>query len=105
MTQEERSEGFEKKEIIYSETLGVCRVEDVVKLSQKKGETILYYVLRPVADKGKVAYIPVEKHSVLLRRLIDQETAANVKKNGYKDLPDLRKQEVDYVLAMKKQKA
>ena len=103
MTQEERKECFEKKQIIFSESLGVCRVEDVVKLSQKKGEGILYYVLRSVTDKEKVAYIPVVKHAVLLRSLMNEETARNLKNGNYKELPLLTKQEVDYVLSKEKQ--
>ena len=98
MAEEEKKQGFEKKDIIYSESLGVCKVDDVVKLSQKKGEGILYYVLRSVTDKKKVAYIPVEKHEVQLRSLIDQETAKQLKADGYKELSAQRKQEVDYVL-------
>ena len=100
MAEEERKEGFEKKDIIFSESLGVCKVDDVVKLSQKKGEGILYYVLRSVEDKKKVAYIPVEKHEVQLRCLIDRETAKQLKAaEEYKELSLQRKQEVDYVLA------
>ena len=98
MTEEEKKQGFEKKDIIFSESLGVCKVDDVVKLSQKKGEGILYYVLRSVADKKKVAYIPVEKHEVQLRCLIDYETAKKLKTDCYKELSLQRKQEVDYVL-------
>lgn len=98
MAEEERKEGFEKKDIIFSESLGVCRVDDVVRLSQKKGEGIMYYVLRSVADKKKVAYIPVEKHEVQLRCLIDCETAKQLKGDSYKELSLQRKQEVDYVL-------
>lgn len=98
MAEEEKKQGFEKKDIIYSESLGVCKVDDVVKLSQKKGEGILYYVLRSVTDKKKVAYIPVEKHEVQLRSLIDRETAKQLKEDGYKELSTQRKQEVDYVL-------
>lgn len=104
MAEEERKEGFEKKEIIFSESLGVCRVDDVVRLSQKKGEGILYYVLRSVSDKGKVAYIPVEKHAVQLRNLIDRETAQRLKNTDYKELSLLKKQEVDYVLGLENKK-
>lgn len=104
MAEEERKEGFEKKEIIFSETLGVCRIDDVVRLSPKKKEGILYYVLRSIADKTKVAYIPVEEHAVLLRRLIDKETAEKIKNTNYKELSVQKKQEVDYVLS-KEQKS
>ena len=60
---------FEKKQFIYSETMGVCKVVDIVKLSTKKdaGEGIYYYHLKAVADKLQDAYIPVEHHEVQLR--------------------------------------
>ena len=52
---------FEKKQIIYSETQGVCQVENIVSLSASRRERkIPYYVLRPVFDKSRVSYIPVE---------------------------------------------
>lgn len=57
---------FEKKEYIYSETLGVCRVDDVTKLSLNRGLPMTYYVLRSVSNKDKVSYIPVEHHQVQL---------------------------------------
>ena len=48
---------FEKKQIIYSETQGVCQVENIVSLSASRRERkIPYYVLRPVFDKSKVIY-------------------------------------------------
>ena len=59
---------FEKKQIIYSETQGVCQVENIVSLSASRRERkIPYYVLRPVFDKSRVSYIPVENHQVKLR--------------------------------------
>lgn len=66
---------FQKKDYIYSETMGVCRVEDVTNLSPKKGNAVSYYVLRSVYQKDKVAYIPAENHSVVLRQLISPEEA------------------------------
>ena len=46
---------FEKKQIIYSETQGVCQVENIVSLSASRRERkIPYYVLRPVFDKSRV---------------------------------------------------
>ena len=66
---------FQKKEIIYSETLGVCSVDDIVKLADNKKDTYYYYLLRSVYDKSKKAYIPVENHSVQLRELITKEEA------------------------------
>lgn len=89
---------YQKKEYIFSETLGVCRVDDITKLSQNKGEGILYYVLRPINDKDKVAYIPVENHAVMLRNLISPIEAAQKKEHGYEQAGPLLKQEIDYVL-------
>ena len=68
---------FEKKQYIYSETMGVCKVADIVKLSTKKeaGEGVYYYHLKSVSDKVQDAYIPVEHHEVLLRELISVDEA------------------------------
>ncbi len=63
---------FTKKQMIHSETLGICRVEDIVKLANKVGDVTQYYMLRAV-DGGKVAYIPVENHEVKLRELTEEE--------------------------------
>ena len=42
---------FEKKQIIYSETQGVCRVDNIVSLSAARGEVgVPYYVLKSVFD-------------------------------------------------------
>lgn len=79
---------FEKKDVIFSESLGVCQVHEIAKLSAKNGEQVLYYGLRSVADKKKVAYIPVEHHSVLLRPLVSYEEALKV-------MDDYKKQQED----------
>ena len=70
---------FKKKSYIYDDAMGVCRVEDVVKLVSKTKEEVQYYVLRSVYQKDKVAYIPVENHSVTLRELISKEEALQKK--------------------------
>lgn len=88
---------FQKKDIIYSETLGVCRIEEITKLVDKKGDTIMYYGLKSLKE-GKTAYIPVENHSVVLRELIDEETARNNRENGYDDMSAIERYEIDYVL-------
>lgn len=90
---------FEKKDIIYSETLGVCQVAEVTRLSSKSGEQILYYGLRSVYDKNKVSYIPVEKHQVHLRKLISEEEAQELQKNPSDSLTDLQQKEIEYVLS------
>ena len=66
---------FQKKDMIFSETLGVCSVDDIVKLADNKKDTYYYYLLRSVYDKSKKAYIPVENHAVQLRELITKEEA------------------------------
>lgn len=67
---------FEKKDYIYSETLGVCRVDDVTKLSLNRGLPMTYYVLRSVSDRDKVSYIPVEHHQVQLYPMSIRRTVA-----------------------------
>ena len=71
---------FQKKEIIYSETLGVFVVEDIVKLADNKKDTYFYYLLRSVSDRTKKSYIPVENHTVQLRDLITKEEALRLQK-------------------------
>ena len=88
---------FQKKDIIYSETLGVCRIEEITKLVDKKGDTIMYNGLKSLKE-GKTAYIPVENHSVVLRELINEETARNNRENGYDDRSAIERYEIDYVL-------
>ena len=93
---------FQKKDIIYSETLGVCTVDDIVKLSDSRKDTYSYYLLRSLFDKTKKAYIPVENHSVKLRELISPEEAQALK-NGdtFDQCSQIAKNEVTYVLDKK----
>ncbi|MDE7207048.1 MAG: CarD-like/TRCF domain protein, partial [Lachnospiraceae bacterium] len=85
--------------IIYSETLGVCAVDDIVKLSDNRKDTYNYYLLRSIFDKTKKAYIPVENHSVKLRALITTEEAQALKSNEVFDqYSQIQKDEVNYVL-------
>lgn len=90
---------FEKKEIIFSETLGVCQVAELTKLSAKNGEQVLYYGLRSVSDKKKVSYIPVEHHQVQLRPLISLEEAQRLSEKPKDKLNEIQRMEVEYVLA------
>ena len=90
---------FEKKEIIYSETLGVCSVDDIVKLADNKKDTYNYYLLRSVYDKSKKAYIPVENHTVQLRALITKEEALCLRnEEGFDRKSEQIKGEVRYVI-------
>lgn len=80
---------FQKKQEIYSETQGVCVVDNIVQLPAGKGETLPYYVLKSVFDVSKVSYIPVNNHQVVLRELFTKEEA-----EGLSKLPDLEKNEL-----------
>lgn len=89
---------YQKKEYIFSETFGVCRIEDVTKLNRKNEEQRLYYVLKAV-DTGKSSYIPVEGHKVLLRPLITKEEAEKKKETVNQENQPLEWQEIEFVLS------
>lgn len=90
---------FQKKEYIYSESLGVCRIDNITKLSLKNQEHRLYYVLRSNSIKTKTSYIPVEGHKVKLRKLISREQALNECNNGLKNIKnELELEEIAFVL-------
>ena len=44
---------FQKKQKIYSETQGVCIVENIVQLPAGKGVTLPYYVLKSLLDESE----------------------------------------------------
>ncbi len=90
---------FAKKQIIYSESLGVCRVDNIVSLSAKRGEEgTSYYVLCSVFDKSKVSYIPVDNHKVKLRELFTAEEAEALLDSEELEKDENLKKAVDYVL-------
>ena len=77
---------FQKKEIIFSDSIGACMVEDIVKLAaQKNAAPVTYYVLRSVTDKKKTSYIPVENHKSLLRPLVSLEEAQKLLEEAWKE--------------------
>lgn len=90
---------FQKKQYIYSETLGVCLVENITQLSAQKGQ-VSYYVLRPVFAKEEVSYIPVENHQVTLRELFTEEEAKKIEQDPNIDLEKNQKLKdaVEFVL-------
>jgi RNA polymerase-interacting CarD/CdnL/TRCF family regulator len=69
---------FEKKEYIMDSTFGVCMVEKVTKLVVGREQQMEYYVLQSAADKKKKAYIPVQNHETVLRKLMTPEQAMSV---------------------------
>ena len=92
---------FEKKEIIFSEAMGVCQVAELTKLSAKSGEQVLYYGLRSISDKKKVSYIPVNNHQVNLRELFTEEEARELLQNPELEKNEQLKAAVEYVLQSK----
>ena len=76
MSAEQINSLYQKKDIIFSSTMGLCVVADVTKLSADKNTPpIPYYVLKSYYDKSHVAYIPVEGHEVELRVPITEAEA------------------------------
>ena len=69
---------FEKKEYIMDSTFGVCMVEKVTKLVVGREQQMEYYVLQSAADKKKKAYIPVQNHETVLRKLMTPEQATAI---------------------------
>lgn len=89
---------FQKKQKIYSETQGVCIVDNIVQLPAGKNGTVPYYVLKPVFDISKVSYIPVNHHQVVLRELFTREEAEELSKAPDLEKDELLKAAVKYVL-------
>lgn len=92
---------FQKKDMIYSESMGVCRVDDITKLVNASGQGGMYYVLRAKYEKNKVSYIPVEEHKVKLRELMSSDEAARkYQEDSYNKENMLECGELAYVLGM-----
>ena len=93
-----------KNEIVFSDTLGVCQVAEVSNLTTKKGDSLLYYRLQSVFNKDKFSYIPANGHQMKLRDLISIEEADVIKTaEDFTKLPDINRQEIEYVLSDKEQ--
>ena len=91
---------FQKKQKIYSETQGVCIVENIVQLPAGRGQTLPYYVLKSIMDE-KVSYIPVNDHQVALRELFTQEEARELLQSPELEKSEQLKAAVHYVLQSK----
>lgn len=93
---------FEKKQLIYSETQGLCRVENIVQLSGRKNKerSIGYYVLRPLFDKEQTSYIPVEHHRVELRELFSEDEARDILSDEETEKNDKLRRAAKYILGI-----
>ncbi len=92
---------FQKKDIIYSESQGVCIVDNIVQLPAGRGETLSYYVLKSVFDTSKVSYIPVKNHQVNLRELFTEEEAIELQQSEEFEKNEKLQAAVRYVLRQK----
>ena len=67
---------FEKGEMVYYGTAGVCRVGDICKSPFDKSDDRIYYVLEPSDfSVGTIIYAPAEGGKVLLRPLMTASEA------------------------------
>lgn len=91
---------FQKKDLVFSSSLGVCVVQKVVKLTTEKNSTdgVPYYVMRALTGEGKTSYIPVEHHQVALRPVLSAEEAVKkVLTAGVLTVQEI--EEITYVLS------
>lgn len=89
---------FQKKQIIYSEALGLCKVDNIVSLTASKAEPpTQYYVLHEMFG-DKVSYIPVEHHQVVLRELFSKTEASKLINSEEAAKNERLKQALEYVL-------
>ena len=65
---------FQKGDYVRYAVNGVCLVEDVRKMPELKRED-LFYILRPIADRNSMYYIPLsnEQLTAKLRRVLTRE--------------------------------
>ncbi len=55
---------FEKSQYICYGSNGICRVEDICPIPGM-GAGVLFYVLKPIADRNSVYYIPTENEALI----------------------------------------
>lgn len=85
-------------------TFGVCMVEKVTKLVVGREQQMEYYVLQSAADKKKKAYIPVQNHETVLRKLMTPEQAMSVLKKIKMTINGNDAFEIDTITVEKAQK-
>ena len=88
--------------IIYGSN-GVCKVDDICRMSLG-GEEKEYYCLLPVNDRSGKIFTPIDNQKVVMRRILSAEEANEL----IDDIPDIeqmeivdeRKREADYKQAL-----
>ena len=78
---------FEKSQYIRYGANGVCKIEDIGPLPETDSSA-QYYILKPIADKRSVYYIPVDSEMLTskMRSLLTREEIDNVI-DSVKDMP------------------
>lgn len=92
---------YSKKDYVYADTLGVCRVEEVTNLATKDGNVTQYYGLRCMQHETTTAYFPVEGHEVNIRPLITKEEAVKITEmsdDDKKELDEKLRYEAEFIV-------
>lgn len=93
---------FQKKQYIYSEDLGICKVENIVSLSATKGaEAVPYYALKSLYNE-KTAYIPVDNHQTVLREIFTRDEAVALQNQEETNKNPMLKHAIEFVLSEEK---
>ena len=93
---------FQKKDYVYADELGVCRVEEITNLMQKDGNVLQYYGLRSMMVSTKTAYFPVENHEINIRELITLDEANTLLEGDTENLPKEKLYEAKFVIELDK---
>lgn len=90
---------FQKKDYVVTSAQGVCIVADVPKLVVGKEQQMQYYLLQSIVDKKKRCYIPVEKHETVVRAVMTQGEALELKEFLQKNKQEILQNAPDRDLA------
>lgn len=95
---------FQKKDYVFADGLGVCKVEEVTNLATKNGTPTQYYGLKSIQN-ATTAYFPVVGHEIVIRRLIDIEEAqkiVNLSEDEKKEMDSLLLFEAEFIVKQEK---
>ena len=98
---------FQKKDYVYVDNIGVCKVEEITNLVQKDGNSVMYYGLRSQQHTQTTAYYPIENHEVIIRNLIGLDEAEAIIKDYNQEEPNVSEPELyeaHFVIELDKRK-
>lgn len=84
---------FEKSQYVCYGANGVCRIEEICPMPGMRTQT-LFYVLKPIADRNSVYYIPVDNEKLTSRMRLPltreqiNETIDSVKSTSFRWIED-----------------